>query len=57
MYFIINVYSNNRQTILKYLKNTEINLNNILIIIEDLNIRDNNWDLLYPYYSIYVDTI
>ena len=28
MYFIINVYSDNQQTVLKYLKNTEINLNN-----------------------------
>jgi len=35
MYFIINVYSDNQQSILKYLKDTEINLNNILIITGD----------------------
>jgi len=30
--FVINVYSDNQETTLKYLKDTEINLNNILII-------------------------
>ena len=35
MFFIINVYSDNQQSILKYLKDTEINLNNILIITGD----------------------
>ena len=40
--FIINIYSNNQQTILKYLKNIEVNLNNILIMIEDFNIKNNN---------------
>jgi len=49
MCFIINVYLDNQQSTLKYLKNTEMNLNNILIMIVDFNIRDNNWDLLYKY--------
>ena len=40
--FIINIYSDNQQTTLKYLKNTEVNLNNILIMTEDFDIRDNN---------------
>ena len=51
MYFIINVYSDNQQSTLKYLKNIEVNLNNILIITRDFNIRDNDWDFLYLYYS------
>ena len=38
----INIYSDNQQTILKYLKDTEVNLNNVLIIIMNFNIRDNN---------------
>ena len=42
MYFIINIYLDDQQTISKYLKNTEINLNNVQIMIEDFNIRDNN---------------
>jgi len=42
MYFIINVYSDNQQSALKYLKDTKVNLNNVLIITVDFNIRDNN---------------
>jgi len=49
MCFIINIYSDDQQSILEYLKDTEINLNNILIITEDFNIRNNNWDLSYCY--------
>jgi len=42
---------------LKYLKITEVNLNNILIMTGDFNIRDNNWDLVYYHYSIHADTL
>ena len=42
MCFIINVYSDNHQNVLKYLKDTEVNLNNVLIMTGDFNIRDNN---------------
>ena len=40
--FPINIYLDNQQSILKYLKNTEVNLNNILIMTRDFNIRDND---------------
>ena len=53
----INVYSDNQQFTLKYLKDTKVNLNDTLIITGDFNIRDNNWNLLYLYYSIYVDIL
>ena len=42
---------------LKYLKNTEINLNNILIMTGDFNIRNNNWNPAYLHYSIFADTL
>ena len=42
MCFLINIYSDDQQSALKYLKDTEGNLNNISIITEDFNIRDNN---------------
>jgi len=42
---------------LKYLKDTEVNLNSILIIIRDFNISDNNWDQLYSYHSNYTDAL
>ena len=55
--FIINIYSNNQQNVLKYLKNTEVNFSNILIITRDFNIRDNDWDPSYPHYSVHANTL
>ena len=42
---------------LKYLKNIEIYLNNVLIITGDFNIKNNDWDPLYSYHSIYTDIL
>ena len=55
--FLINIYSDDYQSILKYLKDSEANLDNILIMTEDFNIRDNNWNLLHPHYFTYIDTL
>jgi len=49
IFFIINVYSNKHQIALKYLKDAEVNIRNV--IIGDFNIRDSNWDLLNPHHS------
>ena len=38
--FIINFYSDFSYSALKYLKDTEVNINNLLIITGDFNIRD-----------------
>ena len=43
-YFIINIYSDSSHLALKYLKDTEVNINNVLVMIEDFNIRDSLWD-------------
>ena len=40
--FIIIIYSDNQQIVMKYLKNIEVNLNNVLIITGDFNISDTN---------------
>ena len=48
---MMNIYSNSFQSALKYLKDTEANIWNLLIMSSDFNIRDNLWDPLYPYYS------
>ena len=45
------------QSALKYLKDTEVNISNVLIMTSDFNIRDSIWDLNYPHYSIYRDTL
>ena len=42
IYFLLNIYSNLLQLALKYFKNTEVNINNILIITGDFNIRNNS---------------
>ena len=53
IFYLINVYSNLLQTALKYLKNTEANINNILVITGDFNIRDSIWDPNFPHHFIY----
>ena len=57
IYFLINIYSDLSQTALKYLKNTEANINNILIMTGDFNIRDNSWDPLFPHHSSHCNTL
>ena len=55
--FILNIYLDNQQNALKYLKNTKVNLNNILIMTEDFNIRDSDWNPLYSHYLSYSDIL
>jgi len=55
-YFLINVCSDSSQLALKYLKDTEVNIN-ILIMTRDFNIRDSFWDPYFPYYSIHRNTL
>ena len=38
---------------LKYFKNTKANIDNVLIIIGDFNIRDSSWDPLFPNHSVH----
>jgi len=40
-YYIMNIYSDSFHSALKYFKNTEININNILLMTGDFNIREN----------------
>jgi len=48
---LINIYSDSLQLALKYLKDTEVDTHNVLIMTGDFNIRDSLWDLLYPHHS------
>jgi len=57
IYFLINVYLDLSQSALKYLKDTEVNINNVLIMIGDFNIRDSFWDPNFLYYSSHRDTL
>ena len=56
-YFIINIYSDLSHLALKYLKNTEVNIDNILIMTGDFNIRDSLWDTSFSYHSFISDDL
>ena len=56
-FFILNIYSDSSYTALKYLKDTEVNIGNVLIITGDFNIRDHLWDLLFPHHSTISDDL
>jgi len=48
---MVNVYSDSSQSALKYLKNTETNIHNVIIMMGDFNIRDSIWDFNFPFHS------
>ena len=50
-FFILNVYSDSSHTALKYLKDTEVNIDNVLIMTGNFNIRDHLWDPTFPHHS------
>ena len=49
-FYILNVYSDSSHTALKYLKDTEANINNVVLMTGDFNIRDSLWDLSFPFH-------
>ena len=51
IFWVMDVYSDLSHTALKYLKNTEVNILNLLIMTGDFNIRDSIWDPLFPHHS------
>ena len=50
-HYILNVYSDSSHSALKYLKDTEVNINNVLLMTGDFNIRDSLWDPSFPFHS------
>ena len=57
IFFLINIYSDSSQLALKYLKDTEANLSNVLIMTEDFNIRDSLWDPNFLHHSSHSNTL
>jgi len=57
VFFLLNIYSDEHQTAINYLRDIEFNINNVLIWTGDFNTRDNNWDPTFPHHSIHADTI
>ena len=56
-HYILNVYSDSSHSALKYLKDTEVNLNNILLMTGDFNIRDSLWDSHFSFHSSISDDL
>ena len=56
-YFIINIYLDSSHSALKYLKDTEVNIDNVLVITGDFNIRDSLWDTSFPHHSSISDNL
>jgi len=46
---MINVYFDATQTTLKYLKNIEANIHNILVMAGNFNIKDSSWDSVFSF--------
>ena len=42
MFFMLNIHLDDYQSVIKYLKDIEANLNNVIIMTGDFNIRDSN---------------
>jgi len=57
IFFMINIYLDNHQAALKYLKDTEVSIHNILIMVGDFNIRDRKLNLSYLFYSSHSDSL
>ena len=57
IYFILNAYSESSQSVLKYLKDTESSIHNIIIMTGDFNIRDCRWNPNYLFHSIYSNSL
>ena len=55
--FIMNIYFDTSHSTLKYLKDTKVNMNNLLIMIGDFNIRDQLWDSSFPHYASISDNL
>jgi len=51
-HYILNVYFNSSHLALKYLKDTEVNIDNVLLMTGDFNIRDSLWDPSFPFHSL-----
>ena len=57
IFWVMNIYSDLSHTALKYLKDTEVNISNLLIMTGDFNIRDSIWDSFFPHHSSFSDDL
>ena len=53
----MNVYSDSSHMALKYLKDIEVNIDNILVMTGNFNIRNSLWDTFFPHHSSISDDL
>jgi len=53
----MNIYSDLSHLALKYLKDIEVNIDNVLVMTGDFNIRDSLWDSSFPHHSSISDNL
>ena len=51
LFWIMNVYSDSSHSAIRYLKDTEINIHNLLVMTGDFNICDSLWNPLFNHHS------
>ena len=56
-FYILNVYSDSSHSALKYLKDTEVNIDNVILMTGDFNIRDRLWDPSFLFHSSISDDL
>ena len=56
-HYILNIYSDSSHSALKYLKDTEVNISHVLLMMGDFNIRDSLWDPSFPFHSSISDDL
>ena len=53
----MNIYSDSSHLALKYLKDIEVSIDNVLVMTGNFNIRDSLWDSTFPYHSSISDDL
>jgi len=56
-YFIMNIYLDLSHSALKYLKDIDINIDDVLVMTGDFNIRDSLWDSSFPHHASISDDL
>jgi len=51
IFWIMNIYSDSSHSMIKYLKNTEVDICNLLVMTGHFNIHDSVWDPSFHHYS------
>ena len=53
----MNVYSDSSHSVIKYLKDMEVHIRNLIIMTGDFNIRNSLWDPFYNFHSSISDDL